>query len=175
MDDCPADYSLMSRWLNDPDVLEYYGGRDKPMSLQNATDKYRLRICGEEPVIPCIIEYDNSAVGYIQYYREDIENPIKEKLDGREYENSYGLDLFIGETKHWDKGIGTDVVKLFVDYLFQNNIADIIFIGPRTDNKRAIRCYEKCGFVPITVLEKKEFHEGEYKDNLIMAIRSYKK
>ena len=174
MNDCLEDYTLMASWLSNPVVLKYYGGRDKPSNLEKATEKYRPRICGDSYVIPCIIEYDNNAVGYTQYYRNPIvdEPLVKESLGGREYENPYGLDLFIGEPNYWSKGLGTAVVKLFVDYLLQNSIADIIFIDPQTWNKRAIRCYEKCGFKPVTVLEKRELHEGKYKDNLIMAIRS---
>ena len=170
MEDCLADYSLMSNWLSNPVILEYYGGRDNPISLQKAIEKYRPRICGDSYVIPCIIEYDKTAVGYIQYYKEDVEPLVRESLGGREYQNPYGLDLFIGELDYWNKGVGTAVVKLIVDYLLQNSIADIIFIDPQTWNKRAIRCYEECGFKPITVLEKRELHEGEYKDNLIMAV-----
>jgi len=170
MEDCTADYSLMSNWLSNPVILEYYGGRDNPINLQKAIEKYRPRICGDSYVIPCIIEYDKTAVGYIQYYKEDVEPLVRESLGGREYQNPYGLDLFIGELDYWNKGVGTAVVKLIVDYLLQNSIADIIFIDPQTWNKRAIRCYEKCGFKPIAVLEKRELHEGEYKDNLIMAV-----
>ena len=54
----------------------------------------------------------------------------------------------------------------------QNENADIIFIDPQTWNKRAIRCYEKCGFNPIMVAENRELHDDEPKDCLIMVITS---
>ncbi|MCL1806473.1 MAG: acetyltransferase [Oscillospiraceae bacterium] len=167
MKDCPEDYTLLSNWLTNPAVLEYYEGRDKPVSLQEAIDKYRPRIRGEEDVTPCIIELEGEAIGYLQYYLTDMENLL---AGGSTYQNPYGLDLFIGETEYWNRGIGTKIIQLFISYLFETEHADIVIIDPQTRNKRAIRCYEKCGFQPITVLEKNELHEGEYRDNLVMAI-----
>ena len=176
MADSLMDYTLMSTWLTDHAVLKYYEGRDNPYNLEKVKEKFGPRIRVDNYVIPCIIEYENLPVGYIQYYRADAENPIMDEPSVREnligeYQNPYAMDLFIGEPDYWNKGIGTAVVRLLVDYLLKNDIADIIFIDPQTWNKRAIRCYEKCGFKPITVLEKHELHEGEYRDNLIMAIR----
>lgn len=57
-----------------------------------------------------------------------------------------------------------------LSYLFLNENADIVFIDPQTWNKRAIRCYEKSGFTPMTVIKNREMHDGEYKDSLIMSI-----
>jgi hypothetical protein len=37
-------------------------------------------------------------------------------------------------------------------------------------NKRAIRCYEKCGFKAIGIIKERELHDGEYKDSLIMCM-----
>jgi aminoglycoside 6'-N-acetyltransferase len=176
MNDCMEDYAIMSNWLSDPAVLEYYEGRDNPFDISKVIEKYGCHTRKEDYVIPCIIEQDKKAIGYIQYYRvggeEDSvinEYSIREKLCGVGCQNPYGIDLFIGRTDYWNQGIGTVAVKLLVNYLLENNVADIIFIDPQTWNKRAIRCYEKCGFKPIAVLEKRELHEGEYRDNLIMA------
>jgi len=180
MSDCVKDYMLMSKWLSNPIVLEYYEGRDNPFDLDKTIEHYGPRTRGEDYIIPCIIEYDEKAIGYVQYYRADIENPIldeypvSEKIGNRKFINPYGIDLFIGETDYWNKGIGTIIVQLLVNYLLQNDTADIIFIDPQTWNKRAIGCYEKCGFKPIVILEKKELHEGAYRDNLIMAITNDK-
>ncbi len=176
MNDCIDDYSLMANWLSDPIVLTYYEGRDNAFDLDKVIEHYQPRAKGEDYVVSCIIECGDKAVGYIQYYRADIDDPIMEKpevgkkLAGRAFHNPYGIDLFIGETEYWNKGIGTSIIQLLVHYLFENNLADIIFIDPQTWNERAIKCYEKCGFKPIAILEKNELHEGSYRDNLLMAI-----
>lgn len=171
MEDNIMDYSLMAKWLSTVDVLDYYGGRSNPFDLERVVKKYGPRTKGEEAVVPCIIEYNQKSIGYIQYYRIEPDGyDVGDAINMGNYELPYGIDLFIGETDNWNKGIGTIVLKLLISYLFNSENADIIFIDPQTWNKRSIRCYEKSGFVPIVVIKNRETHDGEYKDNLIMSI-----
>ena len=176
MQDDLTDYTLMSRWLTDPDVLTYYHGRDNPYDLNQTIAHYAPRVLREDGVTPCIIEYGSRPIGYLQYYRDDDENPlldepaVSEALGHQAYENPYGIDLFIGEPDAWNKGIGTAVLRLFIHHMLKSSMADIVLIDPQTWNKRAIRCYKKCGFTPLTVLQKRELHEGAYQDSLIMAV-----
>ena len=160
------DYRLMSGWLTDERGLKFYEGRDNPYDIARVRRKYGPRARGEDPVVPCILVYSGSPIGYLQYY------PV---LDRNEYgvdavEDVYAIDLFIGEPGLWDQGIGTRALSLFVDYLFRTTDAVRILIDPQTWNRRAIRCYEKCGFRKIKVLRKHELHEGEYRDCWLMAI-----
>lgn len=176
LEDCLTDYNLLVKWLSDPAVLEYYEGRSNPFNLEKVMEKFGDRTRGKDYVIPCIIEYDKEAIGYVQYYRDDVESswmdkyPVNKKIDRSKYHVPYAIDIIIGETDYWDKGLGTKIMCLLNKYLFENKQADIIFIAPQTWNKRAIRCYEKSGFMPITIIEKNELHDGEYKDSLIMAL-----
>lgn len=39
-----------------------------------------------------------------------------------------------------------------------------VVMDPQTWNKRAIRCYEKCGIKKVKILPEHEFHEGRYRD-----------
>jgi aminoglycoside 6'-N-acetyltransferase len=41
-------------------------------------------------------------------------------------------------------------------------------MDPQTRNTRAIKCYKKCGFKKIKILPKRELHEGEYQDCLLI-------
>lgn len=171
MEDCIDDYGIMAKWLSNPNVLQYYEGRDKVFDLDKVMKKFGPRVRGESVVNSCIVEYNKKKIGYIQYYKIDSnEYDVSDKIHMEKYSAPYGIDLFIGNTDYWNKGIGTQLVKAIIKYLFQNEKADVIFIDPQTWNKRAIKCYEKSGFKPITIIEKREFYEGEYKDNLIMCI-----
>ena len=62
------------------------------------------------------------------------------------------------------KGIGTELVSLVVNYLIEEKGADRIVMDPQTSNKRAMRCYEKCGFEKVKHLPKHELHEEVYQD-----------
>lgn len=169
MEDCLDDYTIMAKWLSDPDVCEYYEGKSKLYDLEKVKTKFAHRTRGESDVIMCIISCDNEPVGFLQFYPTEpyCESEI---LDMSAFQNPYGIDIVIGETRFWGTGTGTKVMKMTVDYLFGSQNADIIFIDPQTWNKRAIRCYEKSGFKPLTVIEKRELHDDEYKDSLIMCI-----
>ena len=162
------DYLLLSKWLTDECVLEFYEGRDNPYNLKKVREKFGPRARGKDRVIPCILSYENRAIGYIQYY------PLT-ATEVRAYgvetiEPVYGLDLFIGEIDGWDRGIGTRVVSALVHYLFDTVGAWLVVIDPRTSNHRAIRCYEKCGFRKIKLLPRHELHEGDYRDCWLMAV-----
>ena len=166
MEDISFDYSLMAKWLSDPEILFYYEGRDNAFSIDRIKEKYSPRILGEEFVTPCIIELNQKPIGYVQYYYENE----KKVLGVENYDAPYGIDAFIGETEYQNQGIGTKAIKLLTKYLFEVESADVILIDPQTWNSRAIKCYEKCGFKAIKILEKREFHECQYRDNLIMHL-----
>lgn len=171
MEDNIAEYSLMAKWLSTKEVLDYYEGTSNSFNLEKVIKKFAPRAKGEEAVVPCIIEHNQKAIGYIQYFHIEAEEyGVGNAINMKSYRIPYGMDLFIGETDNWNKGIGTVVVGSLITYLFKNKNADIIFIDPQTWNKRAVRCYEKSGFTPMVIINNREMHDGEYKDSLIMSI-----
>ncbi len=167
MRDDPADYALMARWLTDERVLEFYEGRDDPYPLERVIEKYGPRVRGEEPVASCLILYREQPIGYVQYYALA---PYAESFSIEDARDTFGIDIFIGEPDHWDRGIGTEAVSAMLAYLLDELSATRAVIDPRVDNPRAVRCYEKAGFRKVMVLPKHELHEGEYRDAWLMTI-----
>lgn len=55
-----------------------------------------------------------------------------------------------------------------VEYLIEQKQANIVVMDPQTWNERAIMCYEKCGFKKVKIMQKHEFHEGDYRDCLLI-------
>ena len=49
--------------------------------------------------------------------------------------------------KYWKNGIGTDIAKLMVDYLFKETDIEIITASTMVENKASARMLEKNGFV----------------------------
>lgn len=168
MNDEKTDYELMTKWLSDDNILMYYQGRDNPSDISQIIKKYSPRTRGESRVVPCIIQYFEKAIGYIQYY--PVDNDEKKEYGYESSELIYGIDIFIGEIEYQNSGLGERVIKSLIDYIWNNIKPEKIVIDPRIDNKRAIRCYEKCGFVPKRILPRHELHEGVYCDNLLMEI-----
>lgn len=103
-----ADGPHLFRWLNDPDVLQYYEGRDKPQSWEAIQSRFLSKT--GNPVRGCLIVFDDRPTGYLQVY------PLT-PAQQREYglplgESIFSLDLFIGEVTRWNQGLGTQVVRL---------------------------------------------------------------
>ncbi|MCZ8537049.1 acetyltransferase [Paenisporosarcina quisquiliarum] len=161
------DNHLLAKWLSDPEVLQYYEGRDNPFDLEKVNEKFYN--CDENEM-KCMIVFDSVEIGYIQFYKLD-----EETRNHYGYIDStdkiYGMDQFIGETNYWNKGVGTDVVKSMVTFLIKQKHADLVVMDPQTWNERAIRCYEKCGFKKAALLPKNELHEGEYRDCWLIEYR----
>jgi aminoglycoside 6'-N-acetyltransferase len=166
MRDDPADYRLLARWLTDERVLEYYGGRDAPRPHERVVERYGPRARGEDPVRPCIISYRGEEIGYVQYY--PVTDPSEYGLD--DTSDTYAADIFIGEPRYWDRGIGTGALSALARHIFETLGARRIVIDPHVDNLRAIRSYEKAGFVKAKVLPAHEMHEGERRDAWLMTM-----
>lgn len=162
---------LFLTWAKKPHVRDIWF-QDGYESL----DKYEKKIDGNGYDYCFIIYLDNEPIGYIQtsdlyVYRTLCKNP--KGLFIHEEPGTFCLDLFIGEEKYLNKGYGTEIVKAFVQKLLNKFKAEKIVLDPACSNKRAIRCYEKAGFVVI----RKE-HDGtnecygmEYMANSITVVK----
>jgi aminoglycoside 6'-N-acetyltransferase len=152
----------LAKWLSDPQVLEYYEGRDRPHDVDLVREHYYNRDEGEA-LTACIIQYDGIDIGYIQFYPINEEERILYGY-GNYQGKIYGMDQFIGEPDFWNRGIGTELIKGMVEYLVNEEQADLIVMDPQVWNLRALRVYEKCGFKQKKFLPKHEWHEGEFRD-----------
>lgn len=160
-----ADYACIARWLSDPRVLECYDGRDRPLSLAGAIEKYSPRTLGADGVTPCLLVLQDEPVGYLQYYPVCDEGKSEYGLAAdADADGLYAFDQFIGDPERWNQGLGTRAVSVLVEYLFRHKAARKIVIDPQARNPRALRCYEKCGFRKVKLLPEKELHEGKLED-----------
>ncbi len=127
------DYDIMVKWLNDSRVLEFY--EESPADLEKVSKKYGPRIEGRHYVKPCVVEYKNKPLGYIQYY-EIQENDLK-RYGYPQNHDLYGIDQFIGETELWGIGIGTSMILLMLNYLSNHKNATRVVLEVKNNNIRA--------------------------------------
>ena len=154
-----TDRPFLYKWLNDPFVLEFYEGRNRPHTMADIDENFYDN--SEET--RCIVEYDGVPIGYAQFY---VVDEHERRIYGYEdmQETIYGMDQFIGEPDHWNRGIGTLLVTSVVQYLATKCDADRIVMDPQCRNALAIACYKKCGFKKVRILPRHEMHEGEMRD-----------
>ncbi|MCM3038182.1 acetyltransferase [Paenibacillus motobuensis] len=154
-----ADQQLLADWLSNPEVLQYYEGRDRPHDLEMVRERFYL----EDDETRCIVEYEGQAIGYIQFYLLEEDSRLEygyTDADGI----IYGTDQFIGDPGYWNRGIGKKLVSSMRDYLIHQRKAAKVVMDPQAWNARALACYEQCGFVKKKLLKEHELHEGQLRD-----------
>ncbi|MFJ5766846.1 GNAT family N-acetyltransferase [Lysinibacillus sp. NPDC093210] len=159
------DYGLMTKWLRTKEVLEFYGDINSPYTIEEVRKKYEPRIRGECTVSPFIVELDDLAIGYMQHYPIQVH----EQKDFGYLENQviYGIDQFIGNPNLFNKGYGTTMVSKFIDFIIKTTDVEIIILDPEISNERAIRCYEKCGFSKVKIINNENNYLMEMTINKI--------
>ena len=110
------------------------------MSFDEVKNKYKERTKEDAKVKVYMINLNNRNIGIIQYSRKD--------------QDTLEIDIFIGESKLLNKGIGTKVVTYFSNYLLEK--CKKVIMCPLKENIRAIKCYEKSGFKIIKEFEEKD-------------------
>jgi acetylornithine deacetylase/succinyl-diaminopimelate desuccinylase-like protein/RimJ/RimL family protein N-acetyltransferase len=165
-----ADVAAMVRWLNDPRVLEWWEGRDKPADEATVRRHYATAALASEGVTGCVIEHRDEPVGYLQFFpvgRFGVQYGFAPEAD---LTDVWACDMFIGAADRWGQGIGTAAMSAVLDHLVVERSARRVLIDPRVVNERAVHLYEKVGFRRVRVLPDHEVHEGASWDNWLMAV-----
>lgn len=90
---------------------------------------------------------------------------------GIEHLNSSAeLGIMIGDKSEWDKGYGSEVMLLLLRHGFETLNLNRAFLRVYVDNVRAVRSYEKAGFVLEGRLREARYKFGKYEDVLIMSV-----
>ncbi|WP_439395613.1 GNAT family N-acetyltransferase [Bradyrhizobium sp. PMVTL-01] len=136
-----ADLPLIRRWLGEADVREWWGDPDEQFVLvsgdldEPAMDQF-IVLAGDKPF------------GYLQCDRLTAWNTGF----GPQPEGTRGIDQFIGEGDMIARGHGSAFVRQFVDEGFRQGLPRMV-TDPSPRNARAIRAYEKAGFVRNRMVE----------------------
>ena len=89
-------------------------------------------------------------------------------IDMEHKKAEYGV--FIGETDCYGKGYGTEAAELMCEYAFSYLGLHKLMLRVYAENERAIKSYEKAGFVKEAYLKDDVFVQGKYRDVVLMAM-----
>ena len=82
------------------------------------------------------------------------------------------LQIRIGEESYQNRGFGTKVTQILVDFGFRDLNLNRIYLDVFQNNKRAVKTYTKCGFVEEGVKRESVFINGEFINIVQMSILS---
>lgn len=124
------DFPFLYKWVNNPAVVRFWYGKDKPRSMDWIEKHFKPIIKGKSNSTCWIIEIKDKPIGFM-YNNVD-------KNDDKEFTGRVELDILIGENKEWGKGYGADALRTIVRYAFGTQRAERAYLTPHTENARAI-------------------------------------
>jgi aminoglycoside 6'-N-acetyltransferase len=147
------DLPLLKDWITQPHWQEWWG------NTENALDEI-LAAMEEEATEPMIVELSAKPVAYVQTYDPHLEegHPYQDQPFG-----ALGIDISIGDAAMLNQGHGSAILSALAKMLFEEGVPRLI-IDPDPANSRAIKSYEKAGFVAF------DTRTSEYGPALMMAL-----
>ena len=84
--------------------------------------------------------------------------------------NSYAdIGIYL-EKSFWAQGLGSEALKLLINYLFDQNNLNKIRLNVHANNESAVRCYERLGFQHEGRAREELFQDGRYQDVCLMGL-----
>ena len=140
LEDAEMDY----QWRCDPEVAEL----DASLPLTMSFDRF-LRLFKDQLQYPtpgsvhfAIETRERKYIGNCMYY--DLDMVTKEAEMG----------IVIGDRDYWSHGYGSDSVNVLLGQLFAKSGLERVYLHTLKWNQRAQRCFEKCGFMPVSSVRR---------------------
>jgi len=152
-----------SRWSNDSEYNRLASMRpSRPFSEKSMKDWYEKKNeHGPKPqdyFFSVRTLEEDKLIGYFSLFRVDL------------IHSEAWVGIGIGERDFWGKGYGTDMMKLCLQYAFNELNMHRVSLGVFAYNQRALRAYEKVGFRMEGRTRKDTLREGQRADGLWMGI-----
>lgn len=146
------------QWLNDAEVTRLtQADYSLPVTKAQVQEMFKEAIRGER-LFFAIETKDGTLIGDTALHPIDEKNRVGELL------------ITIGEKEYWNKGYGTDTIRLVLKLAFEEVNLQKVELKVLEYNERAIRVYEQCGFKREGVRRRAFFRDGRYYDQILMSI-----
>jgi len=154
----PTDEQALVKYANNPRVsANLFDSFPYPYTVEDARQWIASQQNIEKPTF-FTVELDGEAAGGIGVVlKQDV------------YRHGANIGYWLGE-RFWGQGITTEVVKLMVDYAFQNFDLLRLQAGVYNSNPASMRVLEKVGFVKEGIARKAVFKRGEFLDEHIYSL-----
>jgi len=126
-----TDKKYFAKWWRDKSLSHLMSGSTKYVT-DKEVDEYFSAFCKSRTDFHHMIIVEKKVIGHVFL--------SKNKKD------SYSIQIVIGEKEYWNKGVGTKAIKIAIQKSKKKGVKKIA-LEVRPNNFRAIRAYEKCGFV----------------------------
>ncbi len=138
-----SDLPMIMDWLSRPHIREWWG---EAPSHEEVREEFLPIIAGNPDHQGFIAYKDGRPLGYIQWYVATAFHNEGWWLDEQD-PGVRGIDQYLADPDNLGKGQGTEMIRNFIAHIFEDPSVSRVQTDPSPENARAIRCYEKAGFV----------------------------
>lgn len=155
--DLAAAPEAFARWRNDSEYSRLLG--DTPMpdlapAIRRHLEQY---VPGDMLRFLIYTLADDRLIGFINLWPNKIDRDC-------------WIGIAIGDAADRGKGHGTDAMRITLRYLFEELEMERASLGVFADNLRAVRSYQRAGFVVEGVQREEVLREGRRWDTMIMGV-----
>ena len=136
----------------------------RPKRLEDAWDDYTWRVDSELAALDAATPLRQSFEQFLRYYKDELRSPSPwsqryslTTLDEKHIGNCMCYDInvsfreaelgiMIGDRDYWNQSYGYDSMVALIDHTFTSTSLRRLYLHTLEWNKRARRCFEKCGF-----------------------------
>lgn len=154
-----SDMDAYRRWLADPEVTAFLEMGWKPLSDAEVDGAFTSMTASPDAVAFAV---EDKATGELA----GVAGLYLIQWLARRAQ----FNILLGEPKLWNRGLGTEALKLLLAYGFETLNLESIQLGVNADNVRAVRSYEKAGFVHEGRRRKFVYRNGRFFDSLMMSM-----
>ena len=148
-----------SRWYSDPEIARLTRYQQSPLSNEEIQRFFYTRVMGTDFLAMAIhVRETDRLIGTCAFSQLDGDN------------GSTLFHITIGERDAWGKGYGTEAAELMVTHAFTRLALHRVALTVFEFNERAIRSYEKSGFVMEGRARQAIFRDGRFWDEIHMSI-----
>jgi RimJ/RimL family protein N-acetyltransferase len=151
--------AAFQRWYADPEIARLARYQEAPMRADEIDRFFAARVLGTEALAMAVHEKaTNRLIGTCAFSQLDADN------------GSALYHITIGEKDAWGHGYGTEATWLMLRHAFDTLGLHRIALYVFEFNERAIRAYQRCGFIVEGRARESIFREGRWWDELAMSV-----
>lgn len=151
---------LLYKWNADPEVLYWTEGDTDNLNLSYTPDTVHQIYGGVSKNAFCfLIEVDNKPIGECWLQKMNLPNVLAMYASTTDVRR---IDMCIGEKDYWNKGLGTEVIRMLIDFAFYDEHVDVLHCFCEDYNKRSQRMWQKNGFTLALSEDLPQPQKGKY-------------
>jgi RimJ/RimL family protein N-acetyltransferase len=155
----PENLERFRHWYADPEIARLARYQEAPMRPEEIERFFAARVVGPDAMAMAIHERaTDRLVGTCAFSQLDGDN------------GSALYHITIGEKDAWGRGFGSEATQLMLDHAFGvlglHRVALFVF----EFNERAIRAYQRCGFILEGRSRESIFRDGRWWDEIAMSV-----